>query len=235
MVAPISIENAEFRLRRVASLFIEVTHDLCEIVCVHSKALLFTEGGVLIRSHRAEARKVFDSSDVCLFALPYNREVLLTGFYRIDIVRCYTGQGLVRGVRREDQQTRALDANVRLGVYEVDAILGRRGALVELTGQILYREMLAVQRIGIRNQIGHFLAEDRITALLQEFRSKAEKVVHFYEPQRTELQGEILIEIAEQALGLDSETIPLLHKNSFGTFHSKNLPTAAHALGGHRG
>ena len=65
MVAPVCIENAELRLKRIPALCLEIIHHLAEVVCIHgkthlpavwSKLLLCQSGKALEHRNRCHLR-----------------------------------------------------------------------------------------------------------------------------------------------------------------------------------
>ena len=182
MVAPVSVQDAEFGAGGVASFSREITGHLGKVVGVHRQALFFAERRVVHGRHFAEAAQVFHWFNFSLFALLNHGEVLYPGFNGVDVVGCDALQSPLRSVGWEQQHAGALDADVGRRVDQVHAVFRRRGALVELAGQILHRQILAARGEAIAHYIGNRFAEHRIAALFKELQGEAEKVVHLDKP-----------------------------------------------------
>ena len=182
MVAPVSIQDAEFGSRRIAPLFPEIPGHLGQVVGVHRQALFFAERRIGLARHFAEAAQVFHGFNFSLFALLNYGEVLYPGFNGVDVVGCDALQSLLRSVGGEQQHAGALDADVGRRVDQVHTVFRRRGALVKLAGQILHRQILAARGAVVAHYIGNRFAEHRIAALLKELLGEAEKVVHLDKP-----------------------------------------------------
>ena len=115
----------------------------------------------------------------------------------------------------EEQQLRRADAHVGRRIDQPYAIHGRSGPLVELSGQILHGNILAaleVARIGYR--VGYHLAEDRVTALLEQLLREAEQIIDVQQAQVAQREVQIRVELPAQALGLDPEAGQFLNENA---------------------
>ena len=200
VVAPIGVKDTELGLEGIAAFALEILHDLSQVVVAHRQSVLLAESVVLRLGHRGEAAEVLKRLDVSLLAEREHAEVLGAALDGIDEIMPYTGKSFVVGPVIEDQQARTLDLDFRGGVDEVDAVHGRRSALVELAGDVLHGDVfLAVKRAGIGDRIGHHLAEDAVPALLQQFVGESEEVINVDEPQGLETEREVLVELCQQA------------------------------------
>ena len=86
--------------------------------------------------------------------------------------------GLVVGIIIENQKFGALDAHIGLRLDKAHAVNCRCGSLVELARKILDCDvLLAFEVEAVGHAVGDYLSENAVTALLEEFLRKAEKVI----------------------------------------------------------
>ena len=120
-----------------------------------------------------------------------------------------------REVVGEDKQSAGTDVDVCIRVNQVDAVDSRRGALVELTGDELNSQIsYSVQREGVHNRIGYDFTKNTVSALLQQFGSKTEQVVHTEVAQAGESQPKILVQLVPEALRLYAKPFFFLDKKT---------------------
>ena len=113
----------------------------------------------------------------------------------------------------EDQQPARTDVDIGIRVNEVHTIDGRRSALVELTGNILHRQIpLAAEVQVLRHDIRHPLAKDAVFALLQQVLAESEQVVHAKIAHPADVQLQVLVQLATQALRLHTKPFSFLYK-----------------------
>ena len=118
------------------------------------------------------------------------------------------GNGLI-----EDKQAAGANVDVGIGVDEMHAVDGRGCALVELTGNVLYRQIgLPFQRQRLHDGVGHRLAKDAVFAFLHEVLTEAEEVVHAQVTQGADVQPEVLVQFASETLRLYSKSFSFLNK-----------------------
>jgi hypothetical protein len=92
----------------------------------------------------------------------------------------------------KDEETARADLHLCIRVDEVHAVHSGRGALVELTRQVLYGEVLLASEVAIIcDGVGYGLAEDAVAALLEQFWCKTKEVIHIDIAQRLEVELEI--------------------------------------------
>ena len=121
----------------------------------------------------------------------------------------------------ENHEFRTADLDIGVGLDKLDAVDGGRGALVELSGERLHGEIgVALEVDGVGDGVGHGLAEDLEAALLEELGGETEEVVDAEQPQRLDVELEIGVELPAEALGLNAEGLPFLHKYSIRLHYS---------------
>ena len=215
MVAPVGVQDAEFRLGRVPSFGLEVFHHFPEVVRVHRQPVALAEARVLVRGQVDEAREVLEGLHVGLLAEREDGKVLLAAFHRVDEIVLDLRERLVRDRVLEDHQTGTLDLDVRFRVDQVDTVHGRGGPLVELAGNVFHGDVfLAREREVVGDGVRHHFPEDAVAALLQQVVGKAEQVVHVDEPERAQAQGKVFVELGEEAGGLHAELLLFFYKDA---------------------
>ena len=124
-------------------------------------------------------------------------------------------QVLVGEVVVEDEQAAAPDLHVRVRLDQVDAVHGRGGPLVELARNELHGQV-ALARKGkrIADGVGHPFAEDGVTAFLEERVGEPEQVIDGEQPQGTEGERKVFVELIFEALRLNLELRRLFYENS---------------------
>ena len=118
----------------------------------------------------------------------------------------------------------------------MDAVDCGRGALVELAGDVFHGDIfLALEGATVRDSIRDGLTENAVAAFLEKVVRKAEEVINVDEPQGLEMKREVLVELCQQAFGLDTEALTLLHEDSFVRhIQEKCMPTGAQAWWAYR-
>ena len=212
MVAPIGIQDAQFRSGRIPAFLSEILRHAGQVVAVHRKALFLAEGGVLGNGQLTEAAEVFHGLHAGLLILLDKTQVFPAAFHRIDVVGGNLVQRFLREVFIEQQQAGALDADIGRRVYQVNTVAGRRSPLVKLPGQVLYGQVLAGGGSLVRDKVCDGFSENAVAALFHQLLRKTEKVVDIDEPQAAQGQGQILIEVLQKGGGFHTETFPLLYK-----------------------
>ena len=213
MVAPVGIQDAEFRFRRIPALFPEVLHHLAEVVDIHSQAVLFAEGGEILLLHGGKAGKVFQGLHIGLFPKGQHAQVLGTAFHRIDEITGNAGKGLRRKVVVKDEKAGALDLHLCARINEMDAVHGRRGPLVELSRDVFHRQVfLAGELQRIRYRVRDPLPEYRIAAGFHQRIGETEKVIYIDEPEGFQVQGKVFVEFCQQAGRFYTEAVFLFHE-----------------------
>ena len=130
-----------------------------------------------------------------------------------------SGQIRFRQVVVEDQQTRGADLHVRRRVDQVDAVQGGGGPLVELAGDVLDGQVfLAFERAFVRHAVGHHLAEDAVAAFLQQLVGEAEQIIDIQEPQGTQVERKVFVELGVEALRPQPELRILFYEDAIFMF-----------------
>ena len=235
VVAPVGVQDTEFRLGGIPALGLEVLHDLAEVVRVHRQAVALAESEVLVRSQVDEARQVLQGLHIGLLAKRENGQVLLAAFHRVDEIVLDLRERLVRDRVLEDHEAGALDLDLRFRVDQMDAVHGGGGPLVELAGNVFHSDVfLAREREVVGDGVRHHFPEHAVAALLQQVVGEAEKVVHVDEPEGSQAQGEVLVELGEEARGLHAELLLFLYKDAPALHVFKiRCPPAQGGGGGH--
>ena len=217
MVAPVRIENPQLGFERIATLSPEIFDHFAQVVGIHRQTVLLAVGIEFRIFHLPEPVQYRHRFHGGAFQIVQDPQILLARLHGIDIIATNTLHRLLGKFRREDQQLRTLDLHLGRRIDQPHAVHGRSRSLVELSGQALHsQKAVAAQIARIRHGIGNHLAEDPVTALLQQFVRKTEQVVHVQQPQAVERKIQVGIQVAEQALGLDPE---------FGVFLNENTVT----------
>ena len=215
MVAPVGIQDPEFRLGRIPSLSAEVTDHLGEVVGIHRETMSLAEGGVIGRGHVRESGEVLQRLHVGLLAEGKDGKVLFAAFHRIDEIVADPLQGFLVHRVVEDEQAGTLDFDVRGRIDQVDAVHGRGGPLVELARDVLHGDvLLSFQGKVVGDGIGHDFAEHAVAGLFEEPLRETEKVIHVDEPERSETQGEVLVELGKEARRFHAEPVFLFYENA---------------------
>ena len=135
MVAPVGVEDAQFRFVGIAPLRTKVFHHLAQVVGVHRQAHLPAIGVRFGIRHLPEPFEHLDGLHLGLLHVAEHREVLLTRFDGVDVVMPDLRQLPVSHLVVENEQFRRADADPSLGVDQPHAVDSRSGALVELPGR----------------------------------------------------------------------------------------------------
>ena len=139
VVGPVRIDDADFRYRRIPLFFFaKIGLAELQVVEAHGKAHVrrqFLQRGVV---HR---RKAFDDGDVCRlfpghFQGIYRIEGRFAGFDGVDAVMLDSGDVFVGQGSRQNDDPGGADEAVVLHRQHLQALHGRVGALVVLTGQV---------------------------------------------------------------------------------------------------
>ena len=206
MVAPVGVEDPEFRLGRIALFAGEIPDDFPEVVRVHGQSPLLAEGSQVRFLHGRETFQHLDRLDVGLLAETELGQVFLTGLDGIDEIMADRGQILFGQVVIKNKQARRTDLHVCIGVHQMDAVDGRGGALVELARDVLDGKVFpAFEGTGIGNGVRHGFAENRIAAFFQQFLGESGQVIDIEEAEFAQGESEVLVEFLAEALGLDAE------------------------------
>ncbi len=215
VVAPVGVEDAQLRFVGFAPLLAEVAHHLAQVVAVHRQAVRLAVGFQLGIGHAREAFEHRHGAHVGLLGLAQHRHVLLARLDGIDAVAA-DALHLLSGHRIvEDVETRGADAHIGLGVDQAHAIHGRSGPLVELARQALHGQVLRTRKVAaVRHAVRGRFAEHGITALFEQLLRKAEEVVDIQQAQRAQIEVQVVVQLAAQALGLHAEPRLLLDENS---------------------
>jgi hypothetical protein len=75
--------------------------------------------------------------------------------------------------------------------------------LVELTGEILYRQVWSMGKVAlVRYGVCYSLAKDAVATLLKQLRCKTKEVIHIDIAQRLQVELEVLVELVLQTKSL---------------------------------
>ena len=194
MVAPIGIQYPELRFGRVSSFAAEIGHYLTQVVGIHCQTVGLAVRGECRLAHPGKALQHGYRPHFGVLRQAEHSEVLLARLHAVDIVFADTRQVGIRHAVVEYQQPRTAYFHFGLGLQQHDALLGRRGPLVELPRQVLHSQVSLPRQVArIRHDIRHHFAEHPVTALFKQFRRKAEQVVHVQQTQLSERQTEIAV------------------------------------------
>ena len=215
MVAPIGIQNPQFRLVGIAPLGPEIVHHLAQVVGVHRQPHLRAIGSQFTVGQLAQSREHLHGLHLGLLHVAQHREILLARLDGVDVVFAHARQLLVGRRCVQQQQPRRADAHLGFGIDQPHAVDGRRSALVELSRQILHgQEFPPFEVAGVGHLVGLHLAEHPVTARFEQFGREAEQVVDVQQTQLREVQSEVLVQIVLQALGLDPKSGAFLDENT---------------------
>ena len=233
VVAPVGVQDAELGAGRLAALGPEILSYAGEVIGIHGEALFLAEGGVLAGGHAGEAGELLHGLYAGLLALQDYGEVLAAALDGVDEVGGDALDGFVAHAAVEDDEAGALDADVGAGFNQVNAVYGRRGALVKLAGQVLHSQIFAAfEWQGVGDKVGGLFSEYAVAAFLHKVFGEAKEVVHVDKAQRTQIQRQVFVEVFEQAGSFYPEGFPLLYKQSLGHKRKKVCPPARRR-GGH--
>ena len=217
VVAPVGVEDAEFRFGRYAALFREVFHHFPEIVRVHRQPPFLAESGVFLFFQFQETGHVREGLDLRFFCESQVFQVFRTGLDGIDEILADFVQIAFRQVVIENEQAGGTDADVGMRIDQVDAVHGRRRPLVKLTGDVFDGQVfLAFQVAVVADPVGHDLTEHTVAGLFQQFVAESVQIVHIQQTQGLEMQGQILVKLLSQAARLHLETGIFFYKYSAG-------------------
>ena len=228
VVAPVGVQDAELGAGRLAALGTEVPGDAGQVIGIHRETFLLAEGAVLGGRHAGEAGELLHGLHAGLLALLDDGEVFAATFDGVDEVGGDALDGLVAHAAVEYEEAGALDADIGAGFNQVNAIDGRRGALVKLAGQVLHSQIFASfqgERVGY--EVRGFFSEYAVAAFLYQVFGEAKEVVHVHQTQGTQVQGQVLVEVFEQAGSFYPEGFTFFYKQSLSHFRKKSLPTGA--------
>ena len=138
VVAPIGIEYAKLGLRWVALLTLVILHYLTQIIGIHCQTILLAEWLQLLILERDES--VQDRHRLHLGTLHIRQlaQILTTRLHCIDVVTLDASELLIGEGLVENQQFRALDADIGCRLYQAYTRHSRACSLVKLSRQILY-------------------------------------------------------------------------------------------------
>ena len=215
MVAPIGIEDAQFRFVGIAALGAEILHHLAQVVVVHRQPHPLAVGLQLRIRHLPETLQYLDGLHLGLLHVAQHREVFLARLHGVDVIMADLLQLGIGHLVLEQQQLRRTDVDLSLGVDQPHTVDSRRGALVELPGQVLHGDVFAAREVArVGHGVGHHLAENRVAALLQQFPAEAEQVVDAEQAHFAQFQIQVGIQLPAQALGLDPEAGQFFYENT---------------------
>ena len=184
MVAPVGVEDAEFRFGGIAAFLAEMQQHFPQVVGVHGQAPVLAEDGQVFLLHREETVEGGQRPHGGVFAAGIDRQVLFPRLHGVDEVPADGFQAFGREIVVEHEQAAAVDLHGGGRIDQVDAVEGRGGALVELAGDVFHGQEAApgeVERVG--HGIGHAFAEDRVTALLKQVIAESRQVVEVDQPE----------------------------------------------------
>ena len=215
VVAPIGVENAQFGLIGIAALGAEILHHLAQVVVVHRQPHPLAVRLQLRIRHLPETLQYLDGLHLGLLHVAQHREVFLARLHGVDVIMADLLQLGIGHLVVEQQQLRRTDVDLGLGVDQPHTVDSRRGALVELPGQVLHGDVFAAREVArVGHGVGHHLAENRVAALLQQFPAEAEQVVDAEQAHFAQFQIQVGIQLPAQALGLDPEAGQFFYENT---------------------
>ena len=213
VVAPVGVQDAQLGFRGVAAFAAEVEHYLAQVVGVHGQAVRLAEGAEIGLLHLRKACQVLQGLHGGLLCQGKDAQVFAAAFYRIDVIMGDALQHLRRHFRAKDQQAGAFDLDIGLRGNEVHAVYGRRSALVKLAGDVLHRQVRQAAEVQVAgDRVCDYLAEHAVAALLHQGFREAKKVVHVDEPERSQVQGQVLVQVGQQAGSLYPELLFLFYE-----------------------
>ena len=215
VVAPVGVQDTELRLGRIPAFGLEILHHVREIVGVHGEAVSLAEGGVILRSKSGEAGKILQRLHGRLLAERQHGEILLAAFYRVDEIVADLGEGFLGDRVFEHDEPGALDFDLGFRIDQMDTVHGGGGPLVELAGNVFHGNVfLSLEVEAVGDRIRHHLAEHAVAALLQQVVGESEQVVHIEEPEGSQAQGKVFVELGEEAGCLHAELLFFLYKDA---------------------
>ena len=206
VVAPVGVENSEFRLCGDASFPPEILHHLAKVIHIHGKAVRMAERRIFILRHSRKAGKVFQRFYIRLFRDAKLAEILASAFNGIDKVMSDLLYHGIRSVIFKYQQSGTFDGDICRRVDQMHTVHCGRCTLVKLPGNILDSEIfLAGQVQRVAYIIRYDFTENPVAAFLQKGIAKAEKIVHVDEPQFLEIQRQVLVQFGAEAVRFHTE------------------------------
>ena len=221
MVAPIGIQDTEFRLCGIAAFLAEVEHHFAQVVGIHGQTPVPAESGEILFLHLGEAIQLRQRTDRGRFQAGDDRQVLLPALHGVDEIAADNIESFPGKVVVEDQQAAAADVHLGRRVEQVDAVEGRRCPLVELAGNVFHGQVTAALQVeGVGHRIGDTFAEDRVAAALQQVIAESRQVVKIDQPEAADVHRQVFIEFFPEAFGLHPESGFLLDKDT-AAFHQR--------------
>ncbi len=215
VVGPVGVENAQLGLGGVAALVAEVVHHLSEVVGIHRQPPLLAERCQVGLGHIGESVERGERLYVGVLNLLQLRQVFLPCLHGVDVVMANASQVGIANRIVEQQQAGTANLDIRLRVNQMDAIHGRRGALVELSGNELDGQIALSRKVAaVGYGVGYPLAKNAVAALLQQLGGETEQVVDAEVTQLLEMELQVLVEFLTQALCLDAERFFLFDKDT---------------------
>ena len=219
VVTPIGVEYPQLCLARIAALPAEVCYNFREVVGVHRQAPFPAEVRIIPGLHLDESAHISKRLHVHRIRLAEPGEILGAGLHGIDEVMANGLKVLFGHIVVKNKQTRALDSHVCRRVYEVHALHGGAGPLVELARYVFHGQIfLSLERAFVADTVGHSLAEHCVAAFLEEFIRKSEEVIDIHKPQGTDVQRKVFVELIPETLRLNLELRILFYEDAM-CFH----------------
>ncbi len=192
VVAPVCVEDTEFRFVGVAAFGLEIGHHLHEVVAVHGQ----THGAAVFRCRRGsdfpQPFKHLHRVGMRAFRKMQDLEVLASRLDGVDAIFRHTldvgrGDG---GVESHQPCRRYLHLGIRL--QKPHAFARRSRTLVELSRKGLVGKVRCPRKIHrIADLVGGYLPEHAPACLFEKFRREAEQVIDGKQSQFLYVKAEI--------------------------------------------
>ena len=143
MIGPVCIEHTDLRDGRISLLLVPIVlADEQEVLVCHGQIQRVVEYLKIIQRHGSEA---LEFSDICRFRIIRSQCFRLhligdAGVYRIDAVVLDFCKIFIGNITDDHICGSGVNSRRFLLIEETDALLGGVGSLIELSGQIFYRE-----------------------------------------------------------------------------------------------
>ena len=215
VVAPVGIQDPQFSLVGVPAFFGEIPDDFIKVVLVHGEAHPFAEILQFSAFHVPESRKHRYWLHGSILGIRKLAEILDPGFDGVDDIMADLVQNLFSRIFVHDQEFGTLDVDLRFRIDQVDTVHSRCRPLVELPGKIFHSDVFCAFKVeAVGHEVGDHFTEYAVAALLQELGGEAEKIVNVKQPERTELQLQILVKFSEEAFGFHLELGIFFNENA---------------------